>query len=130
MKAVLDIFSNWSGINITKDSLKSVEDATSEIVSKIDKMLPEEPQILPEVKYEDLISWFSNQPLHPDVKYGVIARRRFDQSNIAIIQVFLDGRNNVILKYENHQYGRKIIAKSLDDEIIEAFGKKNIILVH
>ena len=91
-------------------------------------ILPSEPEICKKVGYDELIEWFTFQPKHPDVVYGVIARA-YGRKKIFIIQVFLDKNKRIIKKYQGQQYGRKIVAESLDAELVEAFGSHNVIIV-
>jgi hypothetical protein len=131
MKDIINsIAGSLSGISIPKLPLDKTESGLTEFFKKIDQLLPEETQIQSELKFEELVTWFSIQPRHPDAVFGAIAKRPFKKNNILVIQVFLDKRKNVIFKYDNHQYGRKVIAHSLDNELAEAFGDKNVILVH
>ena len=131
MKDVLNIIAgSLSGISIPKLSLEKTETDLAKFFQTIDQLLPEETQIYSELKFEELVTWFSVQPRHPDAKCGAIAKRPFKKNNIIVIQVFLDEQKKIIPKYDNHRYGRKVIAESLDNELIEAFGDKNVILVH
>jgi hypothetical protein len=131
MKDVLNsIAGSLSGISIPKLPLEKTESDLAEFFQTIDQLLPEETQIYSELKFEELVTWFSIQPRHPDAKYGAIAKRPFKKNNIIVIQVFLDEQKKIILKYDKHQYGRKVVAESLDNELTEAFGDKNVILVH
>ncbi len=127
---MISIASALGGISIPKLPLDSTENGLSDFFGNIEKLLPDEPQVIPELKFEDVVTWFSMQPRHPDVKYGAIAKRCFTSNNIVIVQVFLNHCKNVIYKHENRHYGRKLVVESLDDELIEAFGDKNVILVH
>lgn len=114
----------------TKSSFEKTEEDMKEVFSRVDEMLPEEPEILEQLDYENVIRWFSTQPKHPDVRYGAIVKMPLDQKSIIVLQAFLDQYKNVIPKYEKRQYVRKLITESIDDELAECFGNNNAILVH
>lgn len=111
------------------ESFEAAEADTLPIFQHFESLLPQEPEILSEVTYEDLIDWFIKQPKHPDLNKGAILRTYHSDNKIAIIQLFLDESNNVIGKFEESSYGRKIVCLSIDDELAETFDRNNLIIV-
>jgi hypothetical protein len=111
-------------------SFGEAEDNIKNIFSIYDQLGPSENKVYDVISYEDVITWFLSQPKHPCVKFGAIGRKSFDKKSIAIIQVFLDDRYNLIPRHQCQVYGRKVLTNSLDIELCEEFGSRNVILVH
>lgn len=90
--------------------------------------LPKSLEVQPEATFEELIKWFAEQPSRPEVTKGAILRRPHPRGEV-IIQLFLDKNNEVVRDSDGQPSGRKFVVKALDEELCEAFGNKNIIIV-
>lgn len=112
------------------NNFENTESQVDAIVEHIEASFSKVPYIIPEVTYEELIDWFSEQPRHPDLERGAIFRRYCGNNKIAIIQVFLDASNNVIKKFEGKPYARKLVCSSIDEELAETFEQNNVIIVN
>lgn len=110
-------------------SLEPFEKGLNDLFSSIEKVLPQEPEVISQAKYDELIQWFVDQPKPPEFQSAVIARKYGKDKKIVILQLFLDQNKKIITKYQNIQYGRKLISVSLDSDLKEAFGTKNVIIV-
>jgi len=86
------------------------------------KLPPSEPIKISEMMYVQAIGYFvENRPLDSRVVKGAMLLQKHSNGRL-LIQVFLDENNKVIS-------GRKLVVESLDDELQQAFGDKDLIIV-
>ncbi|MEZ2300381.1 MAG: hypothetical protein ACBR13_01220 [Microcoleus sp.] len=86
-------------------------------------------QVIPIITYEDTIEYFiTNRPHDPRIRKGAILRQHHAQG-YHLAQVFLDKNNQVVLSSNRVPYGRQLVARQLDDELLEIFGTKQLIIV-
>ena len=84
-----------------------------------------------ELTYAEAMKYFKTDvPRHQKATQGVIMRKATSRK-IHVIQVFLDANDEVIPQVNNDKlpYGRQLFAERLDQELDEAFGSANVILV-
>jgi len=87
------------------------------------------PEILPIITYEDTIKYFiTDRPNDPRIKKGAILRQPHPQG-YHLAQVFLDKNNQVVLSPNGVPYARQLVARELDEELLEIFGNKKLIIV-
>jgi len=87
------------------------------------------PDVIPLITFKEAITYFvSNRPNDPKIKRGAILRQPHRQGH-HIIQMFLDKNNELVCDSANQPYGRQLVAIKLDDELLETFGDKNVIMV-
>ncbi|NMG09505.1 hypothetical protein [Brasilonema sp. UFV-L1] len=79
--------------------------------------------------YDSAIEYFvENRPPESNVVKGAILRGT-EARGQSIIQVFLDKENQLVCMPDGRPYGRKLIARKLDNELDEAFGNEDLIIV-
>lgn len=87
------------------------------------------PDVIPLITYEEVITYFvSNRPNDPRIKRAAILRKPHLQG-YHIIQMFLDQNNEVVCDSAGKPYGRQLVALKLDEELLDTFGDKNVIIV-
>ena len=87
------------------------------------------PDVIPLITYEEAITYFvSNRPNDPRIKRGAILRKPHIQG-YHIVQMFLDKNNEVVCDSAGKPYGRQLVALKLDEELLDTFGNKNVIIV-
>ncbi|MFB2918026.1 hypothetical protein [Aerosakkonema funiforme] len=87
------------------------------------------PEVIPIITYEDTIKYFiTYRPNDPRIRKGAILRETHPQG-YHLAQVFLDKNNQVVLSSNGVAYGRQLVARELDDELLEVFGNKKLIIV-
>ncbi|EDX72427.1 hypothetical protein MC7420_3499 [Coleofasciculus chthonoplastes PCC 7420] len=87
------------------------------------------PQVIPVITYEETIKYFvSTRPNDPRIKKGAILRKYHIQGH-QISQMFLDKNNELVCDPTGKPYGRQLVAVKLDEELLDTFGNKNVIIV-
>lgn len=87
------------------------------------------PEVTPIITYEETIKYFiTERPNDPKIKKGAILRQRHPQG-YHLAQVYLDKNNQVVLSSNGAPYGRQLVTRELDEELLEAFGSKKLIIV-
>lgn len=82
-----------------------------------------------EITYENVLEYFINsKPNNPNAVKGIVTLSK-KQYEYEITQVFLDAENKPVYSSNKKVYGRKIIAKRIDNELKEAFGENNVFVV-
>lgn len=82
-----------------------------------------------ELTYEEAITYFvQNKPPIPFEK-GALMRKSGFGGIYRISQVFLDKNDEILRKPDGSIYGRNVSAKKIDQELLTAFGNKNVIIV-
>ncbi|MGB3976771.1 MAG: hypothetical protein WBM02_12450 [bacterium] len=103
----------------------------SSILSTINNYLPDlTKKPIPLLTYESAIEYFvTEQPDNSIAEKGAIILQKH-KKGYTIIQVFLDKENQLIRRNNSDNvYGRQILVKKIDDELKEAFGDNNLIIV-
>lgn len=86
-------------------------------------------EVIPIITYEEAIKYFiTDRPNDPRIKKGAILRQPHAQG-YHLAQVFLDKNNQVVLNPNGDPYGRQLVARELDEELLEVFGTKKLIIV-
>ena len=87
------------------------------------------PEIIPIITYEDTIKYFiTDRPNDSRIRKGAILRQPHPQG-YHLAQVFLDKNNQVVLSPNGIPYARQLVARELDEELLEIFGNKKLIIV-
>ena len=87
------------------------------------------PQVIPVMTYEEAIKYFvSARPNDPRIKKGAILRKYHIQGH-QISQMFLDKNNELVCDPTGKPYGRQLVAIKLDEELLDTFGDKDVIIV-
>jgi len=87
------------------------------------------PEVVPVMTYEAAIKYFvTDRPSDPRVEKGAILRQPHAQG-YHLGQMFLDSNNDLVRCSDGKPYGRQLVAKKLDEELLDVFGTKNLIVV-
>lgn len=87
------------------------------------------PEVIPIITYEDVIKYFiTDRPNDPRIRKGAILREHHPQG-YHLAQVFMDKNNQVVFSSNRVPYGRQLVARQLDEELLEIFGNKKLIIV-
>lgn len=81
------------------------------------------------ITYKDIVEYSVAQcPNEPNFKKGALLRwKRKNYWDFA--QVFLDGKNEIILNHAGKPYGRHFKAVDIDKELQETFGEYDLIVL-
>ncbi|MGB3790408.1 MAG: hypothetical protein WA949_20540 [Phormidesmis sp.] len=91
--------------------------------------LRREAQKTPLLQYEDLIKYFVEaRPNDPSISQGVLIKESKGDGYL-ILQLFLDDDCRVVVASDGKPYGRRILTERLDQELVEAFNNKDMIIV-
>ena len=91
--------------------------------------LPLEPDIFPEMTYEEAIRYFvAQRPLDPKVAKGVMLKNRHLKGDL-FIQAFLDNDNHLVCQTDGTPHGRQVIVEQFDNELAETFGNQDMVIV-
>jgi hypothetical protein len=114
---------------LTLADLDKVTRATGDITSLAGRVLPGETGGVHRLTYSDAVGYFvSARPDDSRVCKGALLRQPHLQGHL-VVQVFLDQQDELVCGADGRPYGRHLIAFDLDDELREAFGRHNLILV-
>ncbi len=90
--------------------------------------LPSEP-IEQQLTYKSVITYFVEQaPSVPQVRKGAMLRQFSPKGELTIIQIFLDDQNELVYQSNGKPYGRKLVIQEMDQELINSFGKEDVII--
>ena len=93
------------------------------------KLFLAQEEVKPILTYKEVIQYFiTDRPSNPSVKKGAIIRQPHKKGQ-ELIQFFLDSNNEIVYASNKKPYGRKLVAKQLDDELEDNFGNENLIIV-
>lgn len=80
-----------------------------------------------QLTYRDVVNYFvKNKP--SSASKGVLLRKASLGGSVLISQNFLDNKDQVVMKSAGVPYGRDVRVTSIDDELREAFGNKDMII--
>lgn len=132
-KKLRDTFGNKELIIVDlKDQQLGVEEFHRSIADQYQQWLRDLlrlPEVVPVMTYEAAIQYFvTDRPSDPRVEKGAILRQPHSQG-YHLAQVFLDSNNNLVRRSDGKPYGRQLVAKKLDEELLDTFGPKNLIVV-
>ncbi|ESA37119.1 hypothetical protein N836_00120 [Leptolyngbya sp. Heron Island J] len=81
------------------------------------------------LRYEDLIQYFVEaKPDDLKISQGALIKE-YKGSKYLILQIFLDKNYEIVSSSSGKPYGRRILAKKLDQELVDAFNGKEMIIV-
>lgn len=87
-----------------------------------------EERIIPLFTYADAIDYFvAQRPDDDSVEKGAMLRLPHPQG-YTLVQVFLDGQNNLVYNY-GKPCGRRLVVRAFDRELLSVFGNKELVIV-
>jgi hypothetical protein len=100
-----------------------------ELSKRVQEILPIGPEVLDRLTYGEAFSYFAGRrPEDARIVKGAMLREE-DPKGQLLTQVFLDKDNNLVPGPNRKPYGRRLIVRSLDAELQETFGDKNLVIV-
>jgi hypothetical protein len=85
-------------------------------------------RIQDELTYRDVISYFVTQRPSSASK-GIVVRKSGLGGTYTVSQLFLDNRDEIMVKANGSSYGRELRVRRLDSELLGAFGDEDVIVV-
>lgn len=83
---------------------------------------------MPCLSYGDVIRWFvANRPEYAGKLKGALLRRH-DPCGHQMIWLFLNERNEPLLGATNRPLGRKAVVAELDEELLECFADRDLLI--
>jgi len=85
---------------------------------------------VPLITYSEAIQYFVDQrQSHPELfAKGAMLLKKTSPGYI-FTQVFLDKKNELVCHPDGRLYGRKLMVNQLDQELLQAFGQKPLVIV-
>jgi len=124
---ILDGF--YKNKKVSLDDLKKATDVARKIGEWLREILPIGPEIVPEMTYSQAIGFFvDHRPSDSHVVKGAMLLQDHPEGRL-LIQVFLDKNNDLVSSAEGKLFGRRVIVRSLDSELQQTFGDKDLIIV-
>ncbi|MBP0041641.1 MAG: hypothetical protein J7545_06665 [Roseofilum sp. SBFL] len=120
--------------NITPNEAKrkSQKSSAEAILSQLSEWLQDlrkTQEVIPLLTYEDAIQYFiTDRPSDSRIEKGAILRQPHPQGQF-LAQMFLDSSNQILYCSDGKPYGRKLVVKTLDRELEDTFGTKDLIIV-
>ncbi|HBE16589.1 MAG TPA: hypothetical protein DDW51_02970 [Cyanobacteria bacterium UBA11367] len=115
--------------NLVGEIYHNFHDLFSDLLAPLRNLLPSDTEIVPVMKYEDAIRYFvTDRPKDPKIKKGIMLRQRHRQGQ-QFMQSFLDKDNQLVCQPDGIPYGRSLVVKQFDEELQEAFGDQDLIIV-
>jgi len=122
--------------NISIDDLKQLtevfqqaKNVMKEVGELLRDMLPIGPETISKMSYSEAMGYFvDKRPKDSRVVKGAMLLQDHHRGHL-LFQFFLDKNNEMVSGANKKPYGRQLIVKSLDDELQQAFGDKDLIIV-
>ena len=131
---------NWDWMKGLADFLKKPRKISLEDIAKamevaenihgwLREILPIGRDVVQEMSYTRAISYFVEQrPKDGRVAKGAMLLQEHPQGKL-LTQVFLDKNNDLISNERGKPFGRRLILRSMDAELKETFGGKDLVIV-
>jgi len=114
---------------ITLDDLQKAARAARALNDWLREILPIGPEVVDQMSYSEAIGYFIEQrPRDPRVKKGAMLLQPHPQGNL-LTQVFLDQKNDLASDPTGKPYGRRLVVRTLDQELDATFGDKDLVVI-
>ena len=91
--------------------------------------LPIGPEVVDQLTYEEAFNYFvGDRPADARIVKGAMLLEE-DPKGRLLTQVFLDKNDNLVADPNRKPYGRRLVVRSLDAELQETFGDKDLVIV-
>ena len=80
------------------------------------------------ISYNEIFEYFIKFNKDPRIVKGILLKES-GKNHIVFYQVFLDKENNIVCNSDKSPIGRKLKAEQMDDDLIELFGSKDLVVV-
>jgi hypothetical protein len=120
---------HWKDLLAAVVTRPALRQAAVDVVDLLRSRLPAGPQVVDCVSYGQIVDYFvTARPDDRRVAKGAILLDD-DPRGIALVQVFLDACNGLVCDAEGVPYGRRVVAESLDAELVEVFDGRHLVIV-
>jgi len=111
-------------------SLDDIKQAKlSDVFSVICNLISPDADVVEVLTYRDVVSYaLSDRPIDPNCKKGAVMKQTHPKGFL-VTQVFLDSDNELVCKPDGAPYGRKLVVKNFDPELLEYFGDKKLLIL-
>jgi hypothetical protein len=114
---------------VSLEDLGMVGELARELNDWLRSILPIGPEVVPSMSYEDAMGFFLDaRPSDPRVVRGAMILQDHPQGRL-LVQVFLDGNNDLVSDATGKPFGRRIIVRQLDEELTATFGGTRLVMV-
>lgn len=104
------------------------EDFPRLLLKTLARFVPE-PEVIPVLTYRAVIEYFTtDRPPFSDIQGAILKQIHPKRKGYLIVQVFLDSNQELICREDGTPYGRKILVKNFDEELLESFHGKDLII--
>lgn len=123
MKKLIGLFIAWklrhrikdAGLRLLRFGLDTVDDLLG--VEKV-----------PLLSYGEAVKYFvTDRPADERIARGALLRHQVADGSL-VVWLYLDGENKPLADAKGKIYGRKLLVKSLDDELTECFSNNEILV--
>jgi hypothetical protein len=102
------------------------------VIEALDRITPEirsnKYPVIPLVGFRDVIRYFQDaRPNDFRVEGGALIRRPA-AGGVVLYQVFLDGKDDIVIDERGVPLGRAVRARAIDDELDSKFGRMDLII--
>jgi len=105
-----------------------ISDAAA-VLKKLYGLLPFSPDTIEILKYKDVIEYFvKEKPNDQQIVKGAMMIFKDGETSF-FVQMFLNKENKPIGKNAKSLYGRRLIYKTMDAELKDAFGDTDLVIV-
>jgi DNA repair protein RadC len=108
-----------------KEEVKLLIKVADKVFSLLDTLIKDTP-----LSYEEVMKYFLNHKNDdPQIVKGVMIKECTEDGKMALVQTFLNSKNEIIEK-DDIPLGRRMTSKAgLDSELLALFKDKNIVVV-
>lgn len=101
------------------------------LVTFIQTKLPQEPEVFPVITHKEVVEYFVNErPSFPITNKGAILRQKYPKKLdlFVVYQIFLDEHNELVCQPNGIPFGRKVLVRNFDEQMLEFFQDKDLII--
>jgi len=106
-----------------KGLLKTLKEAFGLLKDALDSL-----SVLKKISYSEIFEYFISYNKDPRIVKGVLLKEAA-KNYLVIYQVFLDKDNHLVCNDDKIPVGRKLHVEQLDNELVELFGSKDMVIV-
>lgn len=115
--------------NSTVDFLMDLKDIFQQTTKDIEA-LSLGIHTIEKITYYSAIEYFiKERPTKESIKCGVMLKQKHSHGVYIFTQAYIDENNNIVYKQNGQPYGRRVLVKQFDEELLQKFGSSNLIIV-
>ncbi|HYO71810.1 MAG TPA: hypothetical protein VEU33_37610 [Archangium sp.] len=114
---------------VTLDDLQKAHQVARELGDWLRNVLPLGPEIMEHLTYSQALSYFvEHRPQNQRIVKGAMLLQPHAQGRL-LVQVFLDHSNELVCGQDGKPFGRRVVVRRLDEELLDTFGGKDLVIV-